>query len=117
MFASRKRVKAIEDLLNGTPGFYGKYEYIPSTKGALSRLTTLEAENQKLKAVVAELCDYVYANVSDKVEVIENKDDTVTIRMKGLPTYSEEIFKMPDPNSASGGTGDRTKKLPKKWIK
>ena len=38
----------------------------PNKPGIKSRIATLEKENKKLKAIVAELCDYVYQDKEDK---------------------------------------------------
>lgn len=81
---NRKRIKALEDEINGTPFVSGGHSiftsvYTPNkaaVRGLTQRVKDLEEilcariknqENEitKLKAIVAELCDYVY---SDKGE-------------------------------------------------
>lgn len=112
----KKRLKNLEDLLHGRVqervyDCFGPSYLITGIPGVLPTLERLEAENKKLKAIVAELCDYVYDNVEAKAPP---PAPTITC---GSSTINATIypyggnFTDPQPNSASGGPrGTRRRK-------
>jgi hypothetical protein len=55
------KVDQLDHLINGVTKYNAKNDP-EHHKGLVSKVLDLESENKKLKAIVAELCDYVYAD-------------------------------------------------------
>ena len=61
MFKRRREIDAVVDIVLGEDKRYRDISLgRNSCRGLKERVSKLEAKNDKLKAIVAELCDYVY---------------------------------------------------------
>jgi hypothetical protein len=69
MFSGVK-FKALEDTIHGVPAYNaGSMFYpirVPAKVGLVDKIAELEAQAEKLKAIVNELVDYVYAQKESK---------------------------------------------------
>lgn len=66
----RDRIERLEHAINGGPQYYSREKNIPRALGMTDHLYNLNEnyielrnENDKLKAIVAELCNYVYSRI------------------------------------------------------